>query len=126
MGPIALGGIFILMQLASVIDSGNEVSYDQALVCLTNRKQPRYIVEREKKKKNNEFHKERKCIRSCPNFTMKGSEETGPCSVSVSSRGKYCNVTMSIAISISSQMLLLAEVLLNHKRILKHDWILDF
>lgn len=50
LGPIALGGIFILMQLASVIDSGNEVSYDQALVCLTNRKQPRHIVEREKKK----------------------------------------------------------------------------
>lgn len=111
------------MQLASVVDSGNEVSYDQALVCLTNRKQPRHIVEREK---SNEFHKELKCIHSCPYFTVKGSEETGPCSVSVSSRGKYCNVTMSIVIFISSHMLLPAEVLLNHKRILKHDWILDF
>lgn len=59
-------------------------------------------------------------------MTIKGSEETDPCSVSVSSRGKYSNVTMSIAIFISSHMLLLAEVLLIHKRILKHDWILDF
>lgn len=76
--------------------------------------------------KNNAFHKELKCIHSCPDLTIKGSEETDPCSVSVSSRGKYSNVTMSIAIFISSHMLLLAEVLLIHKRILKHDWILDF
>lgn len=90
--PVSLGGIFILMQLDSVVDSGNEVSYDQALVCLTKRKQSWHIVER--KKTMNPMKSS--CIHSFPYFTIKGSEETGPCSVSVSSRGKYCNVTRSI------------------------------
>lgn len=36
------------------------------------------------------------------------------------------NMTRKIVTFISSYMPLLAEVFLNHKRILKHDWILDF